>query len=94
MQADPFVELLQPIRRLLDQALSHDLAASLGADIEAKAQKVLRSIDLVPKHEFAAQQALLTTLELQITALEARLSKLEGDLQNGSSSDSFVKGEV
>ena len=90
MQTDPFVELLQPIHRLLDQALSHDLAASIGADIEAKAQKVFKQMALVPKHEFAAQQALLTTLELQIATLEARLSKLEADSQNGPSSDSYV----
>lgn len=90
MHADPFVELLQPIRRLLDQALSHDLAASLGTDIEAKAQKVLKHMALVPKHEFEAQQALLTTLELQIATLEARLSKLEAESQNGSTSDSGV----
>ena len=78
MHADPFTTLLRPIMQLLDQALPENLAGSLKADIEAKAQSVFKQMALVPKHEFEAQEALLQTLEAQIKSLEARLSELEG----------------
>ena len=78
MHADPFTTLLRPIMQLLDQALPENLAGSLKADIETKAQSVFKQMALVPKHEFEAQEALLQTLEAQIKSLEARLSELEG----------------
>jgi BMFP domain-containing protein YqiC len=40
-------------------------------------QQAFKKMALVPKHEFEAQEALLTTLETQIADLEARLSMLE-----------------
>ena len=77
MHADPLNTLLGPIMQLLDQALPENLAGSVKADIETKAQSVFKQMALVPKHEFEAQEALLQTLEAQVNALEQRLSQLE-----------------
>ena len=45
--------------QLLDQTLPKNLADSLKADIEDKAQSLFKQMALVPKHEFEAQEALL-----------------------------------
>jgi BMFP domain-containing protein YqiC len=78
MRADPFSAIINPILGLLHQALPKDLAASVGAQIEAKIQESFKHMALVPKHEFEAQTALLATLEAQIAHLETRLASLEG----------------
>jgi BMFP domain-containing protein YqiC len=78
MQIDPLTALLQSIKSVLDQALPTDLAHSVGKDIESRMQSALKSLSLVPKHEFEAQQTLLATLEAQVETLEQRLAKLEG----------------
>ena len=77
MLLDPFTTILRPIMQLLDQALPENLAGSLKADIEDKAQSLFKQMALVPKHEFEAQEALLRTLEAHIETLEKRLSQLE-----------------
>ena len=78
MQIDALTALLQSIESVLDQALPTDLAHSVGKDIESRMQSALKSLSLVPKHEFEAQQTLLATLEAQVETLEQRLAKLEG----------------
>jgi BMFP domain-containing protein YqiC len=40
-------------------------------------QQAFKKMALVPKHEFEAQEALLTTLEAQVAHLESRLRVLE-----------------
>ena len=87
MHADPFTTLLRPIMQLLDQALPENLAGSVKADIESKAQSVFKQMALVPKHEFEAQEALLQTLEAQVKTLETRLSQLEESSAHGSQPD-------
>ena len=87
MHADPFTTLLRPIMQLLDQALPENLAGSVKADIESKAQSVFKQMALVPKHEFEAQEALLQTLEAQVKTLETRLSQLEESAAHGSQPD-------
>ena len=84
MHADPLTTLLGPIMQLLDQALPENLATSVKADIETKAQNVFKQMALVPKHQFEAQEALLQTLEAQVEALEQRLSQLESLSAEGS----------
>ena len=42
----------QTIKTLLDEALPTDLARSLSRDIESKVQELLKTLSLVPKHEF------------------------------------------
>ena len=66
-----------PVGSVLDQALPTDLAHSVGKDIESRLQNALKSLSLVPKQDFEAQQTLLVTLEAQIETLEQRLAKLE-----------------
>ncbi|MBL6814749.1 MAG: accessory factor UbiK family protein [Pseudomonadales bacterium] len=78
MQIDPLTALLQSIKSVLDQALPTDLAHSVGRDIESRLQSALKSLSLVPKQQFEAQETLLATLEAQIESLEKRLAKLEG----------------
>ena len=73
MHADPLNTLLGPTMQLLDQALPENLAGSVKADIETKAQSVFKQMALVPKHQFEAQEALLQTLEAQVNALRAAL---------------------
>lgn len=85
MHADPLNTLLGPIMQLLDQALPENLAGSVKADIETKAQSVFKQMALVPKHQFEAQEALLQTLEAQVNALEQRLSQLESLSAEGPS---------
>ena len=87
MHADPFTTLLRPIMQLLDNALPENLAGSVKADIETKAQSVFKQMALVPKHEFEAQEALLQTLEAQVKNLETRLSQLEKSSDHGSPTD-------
>jgi BMFP domain-containing protein YqiC len=87
MHADPFTTLLRPIMQLLDNALPENLADSVKADIETKAQSVFKQMALVPKHEFEAQEALLHTLEAQVKSLETRLSQLEESSARGSQPD-------
>ena len=77
MHADPFSTILAPILNLLNQALPKDLASSVGAQIESTVHQAFKKMALVPKHEFEAQEALLATLEAQVTHLEARLTALE-----------------
>jgi BMFP domain-containing protein YqiC len=77
MHADPFSTIISPILNLLNQALPKDLASSIGSQIESTVQQAFKKMALVPKHEFEAQEALLTTLETQIADLEARLRMLE-----------------
>ena len=77
MQKDPVSALLQSIKSVLDQALPKDLAQSMSEEIESRLQAVLKSLSLVPKQEFEAQAALLSTLEAQIASLEKRLAQLE-----------------
>ena len=84
MHLDPFTTILRPIMQLLDQTLPKNLADSLKADIEDKAQSLFKQMALVPKHEFEAQEALLQTLEAHIGALEKRLSQLEKSSANKS----------
>ena len=78
MQIDPLTALLQSIKSVLDQALPTDLAHSVGRDIESRLQSALKSLSLMPKQQFEAQETLLATLEAQIESLEKRLAKLEG----------------
>jgi BMFP domain-containing protein YqiC len=87
MHADPFTTLLRPIMQLLDNALPENLADSVKADIETKAQSVFKQMALVPKHEFEAQEALLQTLEAQVKNLETRLLQLEESSAHGSPPD-------
>ena len=84
MHLDPFTTILRPIMQLLDQTLPKNLADSLKADIEDKAQSLFKQMALVPKHEFEAQEALLQTLEAHIETLEKRLSQLEKSSTNKS----------
>lgn len=84
MHLDPVTTILRPIMQLLDQTLPKNLADSLKADIEDKAQSLFKQMALVPKHEFEAQEALLQTLEAHIEALEKRLSQLEKSSANKS----------
>lgn len=77
MQNDPFTAIVDPILKLLNQALPTDLASSVGSQIEATAQRACKQMALVPKHEFEAQHALLVTLEAQVAHLEGRLHALE-----------------
>ena len=77
MQIDPLTALLQSIKSVLDQALPTDLAHAVGKDIESRLQNALKSLSLVPKQDFEAQQTLLAALEAQIETLEQRLAKLE-----------------
>ena len=77
MHADPCSTIISPILNLLNQALPKDLASSIGSQIESTVQQAFKKMALVPKHEFEAQEALLTTLETQIADLEARLRMLE-----------------
>ena len=77
MQKDPVSALLQSIKSVLDQALPKDLAQSMSEEIESRLQAALKSLSLVPKHEFEAQATLLATLEAQIASLEKRLAQLE-----------------
>ena len=84
MHSDPLTTLLRPIMQLLDQSLPENLADSLKADIETKAQSMFKKMALVPKHKFEAQEALLQTLEAQVESLEARLSELERSSADGA----------
>ena len=77
MQIDPLAALLQTIKPLLDDALPAELARSLSNDIESKVQEVLKKLSLVPRHEFEAQEALVTNLETKVRHLEQRLAELE-----------------
>ena len=77
MQIDPLAALLQTIKPLLDETLPADLARSLSKDIESKVQEVLRKLSLVPRHEFEAQEALVTNLETKVRHLEQRLAEME-----------------
>ena len=77
MQIDPLAALLQTIKPLLDDALPADLARSLRKDIESKVQEVLKKLSLVPRHEFEAQEALVTNLETKVRHLEQRLAEME-----------------
>ena len=77
MQIDPLASLLQTIKPLLDEALPTDLARSLSKDIESKVQELLKTLSLVPRHEFEAQEALVTNLEARVRHLEQRLAKVE-----------------
>ena len=77
MQIDPLASLLQAIKQLLDEALPTDLARSLNKDIESKVQELLKTLSLVPRHEFEAQEALVTNLETKVRHLEQRLAEVE-----------------
>ena len=77
MQIDPLAALLQTIKPLLDETVPADLARSLSKDIESKVQEVLRKLSLVPRHEFEAQEALVTNLETKVRHLEQRLVEME-----------------
>ena len=77
MQIDPLASLLQAIKQLLDEALPTDLARSLNKDIESKVQELLKTHSLVPRHEFEAQEALVTNLETKVRHLEQRLAEVE-----------------
>ena len=77
MQVDPLASLLQAIKPLLDEALPTDLARSLSRDIESKVQGLLKTLSLVPRHEFEAQEALVTNLEAKVHHLEQRLAEVE-----------------
>ena len=77
MQIDPLASLLQTIKPLLDEALPTDLARSLSRDIESKVQGLLKTLSLVPRHEFEAQEALVTNLEAKVHHLEQRLAEVE-----------------
>ena len=77
MQIDPLASLLQAIKQLLDEALPTDLARSLNKDIESKVQELLKTLSLVPRHEFEAQEALVTNLETKVHQLEQRLAEVE-----------------
>ena len=77
MQIDPLASLLQTIKPLLDEALPTDLARSLSRDIESKVQELLKTLSLVPRHEFEAQETLVTNLEIKVHHLEQRLAELE-----------------
>ena len=77
MQIDPLAALLQTIKPLLDEALPTDLACSLSKDIESRVQEVLKKLSLVPRHEFEAQEALVTNLETKVRHLEQRLAEVE-----------------
>ena len=77
MQNDPFSSLIQSIKSVLDQALPKDLSQSISETIESRLQAGLKSLSLVPKHEFEAQATLLAELEAKIASLENRLAQLE-----------------
>ena len=79
MHADALKTLQQAVMHLVTQALPKNLATTLARDIETKIEETLKNMALVPKHEFAAQEALLHTLEAQIAALEAKLDKLQSN---------------
>jgi BMFP domain-containing protein YqiC len=40
-------------------------------------QEVLKKLSLVPRHEFEAQEALVTNLETKVRHLEQRLAEME-----------------
>ena len=77
MQIDPLASLLQTIKPLLYKALPTDLARSLSKDIESKVQELLKTLSLVTRHEFEAQEALVTKLETEVRHLEQRLAEVE-----------------
>ena len=77
MQIDPLATLLQTIKPLLDEALPTDLAHSLSKNIASKVQELLKTLSLVPRHEFEAQEALVTNLETKVRHLEQRLAEVE-----------------
>ena len=89
MQIDPLASLLQAIKQLLDEALPTDLARSLNKDIESKVQELLKTLSLVPRHEFEAQEALVTNLETKVRHLEQRLAEVEK--VGASSSNTLVE---
>ncbi len=71
---DPIRALLDRLIALLPQNLRNP---ELEALFDRQVQEFFSRFELVPKQEFEAQQQILTTLEAQVSQLEARLAKLE-----------------
>ncbi|NOX49889.1 MAG: accessory factor UbiK family protein [Gammaproteobacteria bacterium] len=65
---------MDPIATLLDliRAKMPDSTA-----LEAQIGDLMARFELVPKHEYEAHMALLTTLQTQVQSLESRLEDLE-----------------
>ena len=79
MQAESLREILQPAIKLLYQSLPKELASSVTTEVESMIKQSFAEMALIPKREFEALEALLGTLEAQVTDLEARLAKLESE---------------
>ncbi|MDP8983878.1 MAG: accessory factor UbiK family protein [Pseudomonadota bacterium] len=69
-------------RRLADSV--PESVRSFGRDLEANFKAVLQAqlgkLDLVSRHEFDVQSALLVRTQAALAALEARIKELEGRL--------------
>lgn len=69
-------------RRLADAV--PESVRSLGRDLESNFKAVLQAqlskLDLVSRHEFDVQSALLSRTQATLAALETRLKELEGKL--------------
>ena len=68
---------MDPIRTLL--AFLAERLPQFDADIEARVRDLFSKFELVPKHEYEAQIAVLHSLESQVHELEARVARFESD---------------
>jgi BMFP domain-containing protein YqiC len=74
---------LEDLAKRLSESMPPQLAA-LKADVEANFKSVLQAgltkLDLVTRQEFDVQAGVLARTRDKLTALEARLAALEGEL--------------
>ena len=68
---------MDPIRTLLE--FLKERLPQFDAEIESRVREFFAKFELVPKHEYEAQLAVLTNIEAQVQQLESRLAELEAE---------------